>query len=49
VWPNPATAPEGDAYTFAEYAQMLAESGFEPPTARSLPASMNQALISTGK
>ncbi|MDB6040592.1 MAG: crtF [Verrucomicrobiales bacterium] len=42
-----ATTPEGDAYTFAEYTQMLTAAGFQPPTAHSLPASMNQALIST--
>jgi len=40
-----ATTPEGDAYTFAEYADMLARAGFEPPTMHSLPASMNVALI----
>lgn len=40
-----ATTPEGDAYTFAQLADMLAQSGFQPPTAHTLPASMNQALI----
>jgi hypothetical protein len=40
-----ATTPEGDAYTFTELADMLAKSGFQPPTAHALPASMNQALI----
>jgi ubiquinone/menaquinone biosynthesis C-methylase UbiE len=40
-----ATTPEGDAYTFAELADMLVKSGFQPPTAHALPASMNQALI----
>jgi ubiquinone/menaquinone biosynthesis C-methylase UbiE len=40
-----ATTPEGDAYTFAELADMLAKSGFQPPASHTLPASMNQALI----
>lgn len=40
-----ATTPEGDAYTFEDYAAMLAEAGFQKPTAHSLPASMNQAVI----
>ncbi|MDB6026369.1 MAG: Methyltransferase type 12 [Verrucomicrobiales bacterium] len=40
-----ASTPEGDAYTFAEYADMLAHAGFQKPTAHPLPASMNQALI----
>lgn len=40
-----ATTPEGDAYTFDEYAAMLAEAGFQKPTIHALPASMNQALI----
>jgi ubiquinone/menaquinone biosynthesis C-methylase UbiE len=40
-----ATTPEGDAYTFAEYADMLAKAGFQKPTAHPLPASMNQALV----
>jgi hypothetical protein len=44
-----ATTPEGDAYTFAEYAAMLAEAGFQEPKAHPLPASMNQALIATKK
>ncbi len=42
-----ATTPEGDAYTFAEYADMLGQSGFSPPAQHSLPASMNVALIAT--
>ena len=42
-----ATTPEGDAYTFAEYADMLAQSGFSAPLQHSLPASMNVALIAT--
>ena len=32
-----ATTPEGDAYTFAEYEQMLAQSGFVSPEAHPLP------------
>jgi ubiquinone/menaquinone biosynthesis C-methylase UbiE len=44
-----ATTPEGDAYTFDEYAGMLAEAGFQKPTPHSLPASMNQAIISVKK
>jgi ubiquinone/menaquinone biosynthesis C-methylase UbiE len=41
-----ATTPEGDAYTLAEFSQMLAQAGFEPPTMHSLPASVNQAILS---
>ena len=40
-----ASTPEGDAYTFAEIADMLAQAGFQKPTAHQLPASVNQALI----
>jgi len=40
-----ATTPEGDAYTFAEYSDMLAQAGFNPPTVHSLPASLNVAVI----
>ena len=40
-----ATTPEGDAYTFDQYAAMLEQAGFQKPTAHTLPASMNQALI----
>ena len=42
-----ATTPEGDAYTFAEYSDMLAQAGFNPPSMHSLPASMNVAVIAT--
>lgn len=42
-----ATTPEGDAYTFAEYDQMLAEAGFKSPVHRPLHASMNTAVIAT--
>ena len=41
-----ATTPEGDAYTLAEYNDMLAQAGFEAPALHSLPASVNQAVIS---
>ena len=41
------TTPEGDAYTFAEYRQMLADAGFRdaslhplPPTAQSVVMAM---------
>ncbi len=40
-----ATTPEGDAYTFAEYSDMLAQAGFNPPSVHTLPASMNVAVI----
>jgi len=40
-----ATTPEGDAYTFAEYSDMLARAGFNAPLMHSLPASMNVAVI----
>ena len=40
-----ATTAEGDAYTFAEYSDMLERAGFHPPTMRPLPASMNVVVI----
>jgi SAM-dependent methyltransferase len=40
-----ATTPEGDAYTFDEYANMLAQAGFQRPAAHPLPASVNQVLV----
>ncbi len=40
-----ATTAEGDAYTFAEYSDMLAKSGFNSPAAHQLPSSMNTAII----
>ena len=40
-----ATTPAGDAYTLAEYADMLAQAGFKPPTSHSLPASMSTVVI----
>jgi precorrin-6B methylase 2 len=39
------TTPEGDAYTFAEYRQMLAESGFRDATLHPLPPSAECAVI----
>jgi ubiquinone/menaquinone biosynthesis C-methylase UbiE len=42
-----ATTPEGDAYTLAEYSDMLARSGFTAPVQHSLPASLNVALVAT--
>lgn len=40
-----ATTAEGEAYTFAECSDMLAQAGFNPPTLHTLPASMNVAVI----
>jgi len=40
-----ATTPEGDAYTFTEYSDMLAQAGFNPPAMHPLPASMNVAIV----
>ena len=40
-----ATTPEGDAYTFAEYDQMLTEAGFSAPSHHPLTASINTAII----
>lgn len=40
-----ATTPEGDAYTFEEYAAMLSAAGFNSPSLHPLPASMNTAVI----
>lgn len=40
-----ATTPEGDAYTLAEYADMLAQAGFGEPAHHSLPASMNTVVL----
>jgi ubiquinone/menaquinone biosynthesis C-methylase UbiE len=42
-----ATTPEGDAYTFGEYADMLALAGFKAPTAENLPASVNTVVLAT--
>jgi 2-polyprenyl-3-methyl-5-hydroxy-6-metoxy-1,4-benzoquinol methylase len=40
-----ATTPEGDAYTFDEFSDMLAQSDFKGPSLHKLPASMNTAVI----
>jgi ubiquinone/menaquinone biosynthesis C-methylase UbiE len=40
-----ASTPEGDAYTFDEFADMLTKAGFQKPVAHELPASVNSALI----
>lgn len=40
-----ATTPEGDAYTFDEYAAMLAEAGFEDAALHPLPPSMHSAVV----
>ncbi|MFN7139100.1 MAG: methyltransferase [Limisphaerales bacterium] len=40
-----ATTPDGDAYTAAEYSEMLSHAGFNPPTLHDLPASVNKVLI----
>jgi predicted O-methyltransferase YrrM len=42
-----ASTAEGDAYTFNEYADMLAKAGFKPPTQHEVPASINAAVIAT--
>jgi 2-polyprenyl-3-methyl-5-hydroxy-6-metoxy-1,4-benzoquinol methylase len=41
------TTPEGDAYTFAEYQQMLAEAGFKNPELHPLPPTAESAVIAT--
>jgi ubiquinone/menaquinone biosynthesis C-methylase UbiE len=40
-----ASTAEGDTYTLAEYAAMLAQAGFKPPVQHNLPASVNAAVI----
>lgn len=42
-----ATTPEGDAYTMAEYANLLAQSGFNAPAVHPLPASVNVVVTAT--
>jgi ubiquinone/menaquinone biosynthesis C-methylase UbiE len=42
-----ASTTDGDAYTLAEYADMLAKAGFKPPTQHAVPASINAAVIAT--
>jgi cyclopropane fatty-acyl-phospholipid synthase-like methyltransferase len=39
------TTPEGDAYTFAEYRQMLADAGFGDPALHSLPPTAESAVV----
>ena len=39
------TTPEGDAYTFAEYRQMLTEAGFRDPSLHALPPTTESAVI----
>lgn len=39
------TTPEGDAYTFAEYQRMLAETGFRDATLHALPPTVESAVI----
>jgi len=39
------TTPEGDAYTFAEYQQMLKEAGFHSAELHPLPPTMQSAVI----
>jgi hypothetical protein len=39
------TTPEGDAYTFAEYKEMLAEAGFSSPKLHALPPTAQSAVI----
>jgi SAM-dependent methyltransferase len=41
------TTPEGDAYTFAEYRQMLTEAGFRDATLHALPPTAQSAVIAT--
>lgn len=38
------TTPEGDAYTFGEYQQMLAEAGFSNPEVHPLPPTVQSAV-----
>lgn len=41
------TTPEGDAYTFAEYSEMLADAGFSDATLYPLPPTAESAVIAT--
>ena len=41
------TTPAGDAYTFAEYCQMLAEAGFRDPQIHPLPPTNESAVIAS--
>jgi hypothetical protein len=39
------TTPEGDAYTFAQYQQMLADAGFRDASLHPLPPTMQSAVL----
>ena len=41
------TTPEGDAYTFAEYRQMLTDAGFRDAELHPLPPTAESAVIAT--
>jgi 2-polyprenyl-3-methyl-5-hydroxy-6-metoxy-1,4-benzoquinol methylase len=41
------TTPEGDAYTFAEYRQMLLEAGFRDAALHPLPPTAESAVVAT--
>lgn len=41
------STPEGDAYTFAEYRQMLADAGFRDAILHALPPTVQSAVIAT--
>jgi ubiquinone/menaquinone biosynthesis C-methylase UbiE len=41
------TTPEGDAYTFAEYRQMLSDAGFRDATLHPLPPTAESVVIAT--
>jgi SAM-dependent methyltransferase len=41
------TTPEGDAYTFAEYTQMLGDAGFRDAALHTLPPTAESAVIAT--
>jgi cyclopropane fatty-acyl-phospholipid synthase-like methyltransferase len=41
------TTPEGDAYTFAEYQQMLTDAGYQNPELHPLPPTAECAVIAT--
>jgi cyclopropane fatty-acyl-phospholipid synthase-like methyltransferase len=43
-----ATTPEGDAYTFPEFEEMLRRAGFAPPAAHPLPP-ISTAIIASKK
>jgi 2-polyprenyl-3-methyl-5-hydroxy-6-metoxy-1,4-benzoquinol methylase len=41
------TTPEGDAYTFAEYGQMLTAAGFQPPVIHTLAPTPQSGIIAS--